>query len=76
MPLTFPQNLLDHQGNTLVKCSGKLGYGGGDSRYVMSYSYDPTNCSQPGSSVHGISQAILDWVAIFILMIGHQIENL
>ena len=27
---------------------------------------DPMNCSPPGSSVHGISQArILDWVAIF-----------
>ena len=27
---------------------------------------DPTDCSPPGSSVHGISQAkILEWVAIF-----------
>ena len=27
--------------------------------------YDPTDCSQPGSSVHGILQArILEWVAI------------
>ena len=26
---------------------------------------DPMNCSQPGSSVHGMSQArILEWVAI------------
>ena len=31
----------------------------------MSDSYDPTDCSPPGSSVHGISQArILDWVPI------------
>ena len=28
--------------------------------------FDPTNCSPPGSSVHGISQArILEWVDIF-----------
>ena len=28
--------------------------------------YDPMDCSPPGSSVHGISQAkILEWVAIF-----------
>ena len=28
--------------------------------------YDPMDCSLPGSSVHGISQArILEWVAIF-----------
>ena len=27
--------------------------------------YDPVDCSLPGSSVHGISQAsILEWVAI------------
>ena len=31
----------------------------------MSNSCDPVNCSQPGSSVHEISQArILEWVAI------------
>ena len=30
---------------------------------------DPTDCSPPGSSVHGISQArILEWVAIFFSM--------
>ena len=35
------------------------------SRSVESYSFDPMNCSPPGSSVHGISQArILEWVAI------------
>ena len=28
--------------------------------------FDPRDCSLPGSSVHGISQArILEWVAIF-----------
>ena len=32
----------------------------------MSDSCDPRDCSLPGSSVHGISQAgILEWVAIF-----------
>ena len=31
----------------------------------MSYSWDPMNCSPPGSSVHGIFQAwILKWTAI------------
>ena len=31
----------------------------------MSNSYDPMDCSLPGSSVHGILQArILQWVAI------------
>ena len=34
-----------------------------DSRVVLFY--DPMDCSQPGFSVHGISQArILEWVAI------------
>ncbi|CAI9173085.1 unnamed protein product [Rangifer tarandus platyrhynchus] len=34
---------------------------------AMSDSCDPTNCSPPGSSVHGISQArILEWVAILM----------
>ena len=33
---------------------------------VVSDSYDPMDCSPPGSSVHGIFQArILEWVAIF-----------
>ena len=32
---------------------------------VMSDSWDPVDCSLPGSSVHGILQArILEWVAI------------
>ena len=32
---------------------------------VVSDSYDPVDCSLPGSSVHGIFQArILEWVAI------------
>ena len=32
---------------------------------VVSDSYDPMDCSPPGSSVHGISQArILEWVVI------------
>ena len=41
------------------------------SRLVMSNSFaghrhEPTDCSPPGSSVHGISQArILEWIAIF-----------
>ena len=35
---------------------------------VMSDSCDPTDCSLPGSSVHGVLQArILGWVAIFFL---------
>ena len=35
------------------------------SRSVVSDSCDPTDCSLPGSSVHGILQArILEWVAI------------
>ena len=33
--------------------------------YLISQLCDPTDCSPPGSSVHGISQArILEWVAI------------
>ena len=32
---------------------------------VMSDSYDPMDCSPPGSSVHGIFQArVLEWGAI------------
>ena len=35
------------------------------SHYVMSNSWYPMDCSPPGSSVHGISQArILEWIAI------------
>ena len=35
------------------------------SHKVVSESCDPVDCSPPGSSVHGISQArILEWVAI------------
>ena len=35
------------------------------SRSVLSDSFDPMDCSPPGSSVHGILQAgILEWVAI------------
>ena len=35
------------------------------SRSVMSDSLQPTDCSQPGSSGHGILQArILEWLAI------------
>ena len=35
------------------------------SHSVVSDSCDPMDCSQPGSSVHGILQArILDWVAM------------
>ena len=35
------------------------------SRLFVSDSWDPVNCSPPGSSVHGILQArILEWVAI------------
>ena len=37
------------------------------SRSVVSSSATPMDCSLPGSSVHGISQArILEWVAIYI----------
>ena len=33
---------------------------------------DPIDCSPPGSSVHGISQArILEWVAISFSIIGY-----
>ena len=36
----------------------------------MSYSFDPMDCSLPGSFVHGILQArILEWVAISALTI-------
>ena len=32
--------------------------------------YDPVDCSPPGSSVHGVSQAsILEWVAISFLQV-------
>ena len=35
------------------------------SHYVMSDSFDPMDCSLPGSSVHGILQArLLEWIAI------------
>ena len=35
------------------------------SRSVVSDSYDPTDCSQPGTSIHGILQArMLEWVAM------------
>ena len=41
------------------------GGGGGLAASAVSNSWDPTDCSLPGSSVHGISQArILEWVAI------------
>ena len=34
------------------------------SRSIVSGSFDPLDCSPPGSSVHGIIQArILEWVA-------------
>ena len=35
------------------------------SRSIMSDSYDPMDCSLPGSSVHGMLQVrILEWIAI------------
>ena len=46
--------------------------------YVLSLSrvllfFNPMNCSLPGSSVHGISQArILDWVVIFFSRGSYQ----
>ena len=41
------------------------GGGGGLATSFVSNSWDPMDCSLPGSSVHGISQArILEWVAI------------
>ena len=44
---------------------GKIQSYSGFSRQVVSHSCNPTDCSLPGSSVHGISQArILEWVAI------------
>ena len=40
-------------------------YGGGLVTKLCPTLYDPMDCSLPGSSVHGISQArILEWVAI------------
>ena len=38
---------------------------------------DPTDCSQPGSSVHGIPQAgVLEWVAIaFSLKQSRQVKT-
>ena len=40
-------------------------YGGGLVSKSCPTLYDPMDCSLPGSSVHGISQAgILEWVAI------------
>ena len=40
---------------------------------VMSYwlFYDPMNCSPPDSTVHGISQGILEWVAISFECLPH-----
>ena len=36
---------------------------------------DPMDCSPPGSSVHGISQArVLEWVAIAQTEDGHNLE--
>ena len=44
-------------------------FGGWLSHWVMSDSCDPTDCSLPCSSVHGILQArILEWVAISFSM--------
>ena len=38
------------------------------SQSVVSDSCDPTDCSPPGSSIHGISQVrILEWVAFLSL---------
>ena len=38
--------------------------------------YDPMDCSPPGSSVHGISQArILEWVAISFSRGSSQIRD-
>ena len=38
--------------------------------------YDPMDCSQPGFSVHGISQArILEWVAISFSRESSQPRN-
>ena len=47
------------------------------SRSVMSDSCDFTDCSLPGSSVHGISQAkILEWVAISFSQGSSQLRDL
>ena len=53
----------------ILRCAGKAGNPfqttQGLSRSVVSDSCDPIDCSLPGSSVHGISQArILEWVAV------------
>ena len=46
------------------------------SRSVVSDSYDPMDCSLPGSSVHGILQArIWDWVAISFSRESSQPRN-
>ena len=47
--------------NWVIKLSLALWF----SSYVLSYSWDPMDCGQPGSSVHGIFQArIPEWAAI------------
>ena len=38
------------------------------SRWVMSDSWHPMDCSTPGSSISGIFQRILEWVSIFFSM--------
>ena len=46
----------------VYNCSGS---GGGSVVKLCLTLWDPADCGQPGSSVHGISQArILEWVAI------------
>ena len=47
------------------------------SHSVVSDSHDPMDCSPPGPSVHGISQArILDWVASFFFQGIFQTQGL
>ena len=46
------------------------------SHWVISDTYDPKDCSLPGSSVHGISQTrITEWVAISFSRIASQPRN-
>ena len=49
---------------TWLNMFGNIGGGGLDTKSCLTL-FNPLDCSQPGFSVHGISQArIVEWVAI------------
>ena len=60
----------------LSRASGRCPVG--NDLIVLSHvrlSCDPMDCSPPGSSVHGVSQArILEWVAIFLFQVGNELD--